>query len=108
MLKLTVAGRHPLKQGLKPSCYYFVLYLSNPVAGRHPLKQGLKLLTPNDVMYVLRVAGRHPLKQGLKLHGSPIPRYPCVVAGRHPLKQGLKRFIILPVGSSSKSQGGIH
>jgi len=44
------------------------------VAGRHPLKQGLKLdpplpcLTLPDVV----VAGRHPLKQGLKLDNLDI------------------------------------
>jgi len=39
------------------------------VAGRHPLKQGLKPIgAVSDDMAPDKVAGRHPLKQGLKLY----------------------------------------
>ena len=87
------------------------------VAGRHPLKQGLKLRWAHriPISTIHEVAGRHPLKQGLKLHYSATAT-PFIfsrraastktriettslsilqilvigVAGRHPLKQGLK------------------
>ena len=36
------------------------------VAGRHPLKQGLKHIIVPCPNNCIRVAGRHPLKQGLK------------------------------------------
>ena len=36
------------------------------VAGRHPLKQGLKHISSKEGFHKNRVAGRHPLKQGLK------------------------------------------
>ena len=36
------------------------------VAGRHPLKQGLKHADVDCLTGSCRVAGRHPLKQGLK------------------------------------------
>ena len=38
-----IAGRHPLKQGLKPLSLDAVLMCHAAIAGRHPLKQGLKL-----------------------------------------------------------------
>ena len=111
-----VAGRHPLKQGLKPKEFgsEFVagasrraastktrietFLISNSgvdvrsVAGRHPLKQGLKLPVPESLRHRKReVAGRHPLKQGLKLLSIITAMLSDIVAGRHPLKQGLKQ-----------------
>ena len=62
-----VAGRHPLKQGLKQKwSYRDGAY--HEVAGRHPLKQGLKpqLNYQDQQDMITPVAGRHPLKQGLK------------------------------------------
>jgi len=66
------------------------------VAGRHPLKQGLKPISTYSSYRYPQVAGRHPLKQGLK-HGTPrVPNPPDAVAGRHPLKQGLKPISFIP------------
>ena len=82
------------------------------VAGRHPLKQGLKL--SDDIrtdQHDIHVAGRHPLKQGLK-HGAIYGRtqlYEAKVAGRHPLKQGLKLIdVAMALIKGDWSQGGIH
>ena len=66
-------------------------YQVSEVAGRHPLKQGLKPFKIEPIIRGGGVAGRHPLKQGLKLDLYTIRRFQaCHVAGRHPLKQGLK------------------
>ena len=43
MVRRLVAGRHPLKQGLKPEHPFLLTTDADiDVAGRHPLKQGLK------------------------------------------------------------------
>ena len=42
----SIAGRHPLKQGLKHPQHKNILHPIFPIAGRHPLKQGLKLQYP--------------------------------------------------------------
>ena len=81
------------------------------VAGRHPLKQGLKPKYPDNYHnQESRVAGRHPLKQGLKHILSTVSTLPPTpVAGRHPLKQGLKPlFMPFPAICYLVSQGGIH
>ena len=80
-----VAGRHPLKQGLKHMVLIHILCLFDTVAGRHPLKQGLKQSSFATSSSVFCVAGRHPLKQGLKL-----------------LCQSCKKIHLI------QSQGGIH
>ena len=75
---LCVAGRHPLKQGLKPSTIQDFVRARSLVAGRHPLKQGLKLSELINVFNtVMIVAGRHPLKQGLKQDHVPGYDHAC-------------------------------
>ena len=110
-----VAGRHPLKQGLKR----WVQQRPQPehlVAGRHPLKQGLKPWKTNNIppriicrraastktrietclqypaqLFCIMCRRAASTKTRIETRDNRIyiiHRY--IVAGRHPLKQGLK------------------
>ena len=125
-----VAGRHPLKQGLKLTRFVPVLETAQ-VAGRHPLKQGLKLFkipffiiiflrgrraastkTRIETFQVRRGCGQFvgrraaSTKTRIETRWSPGPEgTPDRVAGRHPLKQGLKPRCFRCLASASTVAG---
>ena len=79
------------------------------VAGRHPLKQGLKQWKKWWTMGCLN--GRRAASTKTRIETNDWRIHPYkekLVAGRHPLKQGLKHSIDNMCNTLSKSQGGIH
>ena len=88
-----VAGRHPLKQGLKHNSGAG-LTGTDLVAGRHPLKQGLKPTSNrlNDPILSGRRAASTKTRIETPYSYAKASFHPQV-AGRHPLKQGLKHLI---------------
>ena len=80
------------------------------VAGRHPLKQGLKPKEYRNTISSEKVAGRHPLKQGLK-HQSVILSHSTSVRGRRAAstKTRIETLQVALVKTTKiESQGGIH
>jgi len=82
---------------------------SSTVAGRHPLKQGLKhhpVMCMTDFKIRRRAAST---KTRIETFWSCWLLDCHDVAGRHPLKQGLKpNMMVKHPGAIDESQGGIH
>ena len=79
------------------------------VAGRHPLKQGLKPVDSICLTAPVQVAGRHPLKQGLKRHYLAYVTYArCRRAASTKTRIETDAWIGCNHHDQTVSQGGIH
>ena len=128
-----VAGRHPLKQGLKPSCRkcYIPVESSRRAAstktrietqcpgcghiwdasGRRAASTKTRIETyivGSSSLYLFCRRAASTKTRIETITGAKDDRWDPVVAGRHPLKQGLKHSPETSITGVASSQGGIH